>query len=157
MELYELAQEAFDWFTTTKRHDDTEIVVTKDGRPDWVLDIVHAAHDGAMLPDDWTYEVVWDMLGAIADGEMTDEDDVDEYICGGSVQPEVYTAPLLNWARDNYSLVDEYVEECGWPGSLVNAAQGAQAERKGCILRDVFSKLEELLEDFDDKGDEEDE
>ena len=55
MELQELAREAYGYFITKKRADDTSYICTKDETPDWVREMVFEAH-GDKLPDDYVYD-----------------------------------------------------------------------------------------------------
>lgn len=148
MEIYELAQTAANWFTTTERGDDT-IVVLKDGYPEWVSDIVYDVHDG-MSPNDWIYEQVRASFDAIAEDEMTDSDEVYDY----GFEGDVYTSSVLDWAKSNYDLVDETINELGWDGvarSIITAAQYAQAAEKERICLRVFELLSELVDEFEDE------
>jgi hypothetical protein len=74
-QIYELAREAYHCFENAERPDGTSFVRVRDGSPQWVSDLVRAAH-GDFLPDDWRYISIRAALGDIADNEP---DNLDEY------------------------------------------------------------------------------
>ena len=57
----------------------------RDGSPEWMADMVYAAH-GGMMPNDWRYRAIANAAAAM--GELL-EDDSDAY----SVPPDAYTEP----------------------------------------------------------------
>lgn len=125
-----LAAEAADWFEHAQRGDspdgdDGQETYTrlKDGRPDWVQNLVFAAHDdGAMFPDDWRYEVIWGAVEAIA--ESDDEDDQHVFADG---QVDVYTTARFEWLASNLrrqSYVDDAAAEYGMDTSGIAAIIG---------------------------------
>lgn len=131
-----IAGEAFDWFETRTRDDDTTYTTMKDGRPDWIYDAVYAAH-GDMLPDDRIFELCWDAFGFIHDNDAT-EDDSGEF---ADQAVDVYTADRLRWLASHMSrpgLCDEAADEMGADGlgivERIGLGQYAEA-------RDVFAVI----------------
>ena len=72
-------------------------VRVKDGSPEWVTELVHAAHDD-MLPDDWRYEKIADALEYIA--EVDDPDDSGEF---ADQAVDIYTGARLAWLASHLS------------------------------------------------------
>ena len=79
-----------------------EIWSTKSDRPEWVHDMVYAAHNG-MLPDDWKYATVVESLRALAEYEDTDQ-------ARESIEADIYTADLLKWLSSSLRRL-EYCDE----------------------------------------------
>lgn len=142
-----LASEAAGWFETAERVEgdsDTRYTRTKEGRPDWVHDLVWSAHgDGALLPDDWRYACILAALYAISEA-----DDVDEYateFADGYV--DVYTSERLAWLASHASrveYVDEATAEIGNPGmdTLARIGLGQYQEAHevyGLVVRELKS------------------
>lgn len=96
--IHELAGQAYGAFTTTQRGDDT-IVVLKDDRPQWVYDLVQAAHGEFFLPDDWRYASIRNALSAIHDDAPDDLDDYAGEWADGNV--DTYTMARLQWLASN--------------------------------------------------------
>ena len=107
-----IAGEAFDWFETRTRDDDTTYTTLKDGRPDWVQDAVREAHCG-MLPDvDRIYRLCRDTFMFIHGNDAT-EDDQSEF---AEQAVDVYTMNRLRWLASHLSrpgLCDEAADEFG--------------------------------------------
>lgn len=144
--LQSLAGEAYDWFTTEKRGDET-IVTLKDSdeRPEWVHDLVYAAH-GEFLPDDWRYASIRSALGAISDDFDGDEiDDFGAQWSDGNVA--TYTHARLQWLASNLSRTaycDDARDEYGEPqesGITALIGLGMYAES-----REVFDAVRSALE-----------
>ena len=133
--VQELARILADSLTTQERNGKT-ITVTKDDKPEWVVDVIHAAH-GNLLPDDWTYEVVGEVAELLADGD----DDSD-------IEADIYTHDLLQWLAEYPNAadaVDEWYDETGEPrGALIEQLQQGQYKAKRDIFYAVESALEEL-------------
>lgn len=54
--LIETARALADAFEIKTRDNGDTFYCLKDGRPDWMQDALHAAHDGGdMMPNDWSY------------------------------------------------------------------------------------------------------
>lgn len=141
--VQELARILADSLTTQDRNGKT-ITVTKDGAPEWVTDVVHAAH-GNLLPDDWTYETV----NAVAELIQYGDDET-------SLEPDIYTHDLLQWLAEYPNAVDAvdgYYEEMGIAdrGPLTEQIQCGQQHEKRQIFYAVYAALEELAEQDDEE------
>lgn len=69
--------------------------------PEWVNDLVINAH-GDMMPDDWRYAMIRDVLDAIDDCE-----DIDEI----SIEPSIYTSDLCRWLGSDSMRFGGYVAD----------------------------------------------
>jgi hypothetical protein len=113
--LERLAAEAYSYFESFKRETspDSPQWRLKKERPEWVYDLVYAAHgDGDFMPDDWRYDCIHSALEYLAD-EDNDPDDAHEFADG---QVDVYTGARLHWLASNLQrpgYVDEAVGEFG--------------------------------------------
>lgn len=117
MTLQELAREALDHFAPVIRPVSGEkIHVVSDDAPQWVRDMVKAAH-GEVLPDDFIYDEVHQSLWQF-------------HLEGDEAGPSIanpYTSGLTRWLASSLHRI-EYLEsalECGQPSvfELLTAAQ----------------------------------
>jgi hypothetical protein len=96
------AQEARDWFETATRPDDSRYWRKKHECPEWIEEMVHAAHDdGDMLPDDYRYEYIVNALDLLADGVDPAEPEI---------EADPYTHDLTEW-MGSHSWRREYVND----------------------------------------------
>lgn len=140
MTVQELAREALRYFIRKRREDGSEYVAVMDYRPEWVLQMVYAAHnDGEILPDDWRYEFVLESLYAIAD---SDPDELDE------LELEADSAPMewFSSSMRRVAYVDEAIEELGRPGHVMDAIEHGQYIEKNEVLRIVLEFLREIAD-----------
>lgn len=148
MSIQETAKEASAWFTRIKRNDNEEIVTLKEGRPDWVQDLVHKAH-GDMMPDDFRYSIIEEAIDAIAEAEDLDEAE-SEYVDN----IDIYTNDLTGWLHsrnDRYDYVDQARDEFGDPANTIDSLQQGQMMER----REVFALVREGLEHISPEEDEE--
>lgn len=97
--IQDKAREAAEWFESAERVEGDEpsrYVRTKDGCPEWVTELVYAAH-GDFLPDDWRYSIIQDALEMIADSD--DPEDAAGEFADGAV--DAYTSDRLAWLSSN--------------------------------------------------------
>lgn len=146
--IQDIATEAAGWFETAKRegrdeHVDAYFVRMKDGRPEWLFELVHEAH-GDFLPDDWRYKTISEALEWIADGN--DPGDAGSF---ADDAVDVYTGARFAWLASNLNragYVDEAVQELGdgaYPkGGIVEAIGWGQYTEAA----EVFGTVERLLE-----------
>jgi len=147
----ELAAEAYAWLETATRDDGTEYTHQKDGAPEWLKELVYAAH-GDFGPDDWRYDAIHSALGAIDDaGVDADLDELEHEWADGHV--DVYTAARFAWLASNLnrqSYCDEAREEFGLDGSDIAEQIGSgQYFEAREVFQSVRSSLEELAGDDD--------
>lgn len=148
-----LAREMLEAFETAQRGDLEGEGETfdrlKKGSPEWMTDVVYAAHDdGEMLPDDWRYKVIRAAVEAIAETE--DGDEVEGFADG---QVDIYTGDRLKWLGSNLhrpGYCDEAVDEFGGGETggivaLIGLGQYWEADR---VLAQVS---EALVDEADDR------
>lgn len=146
----DLARELSEAFTAGPRiSDDTKrpIRTLRDGAPEWMHDVVRAAH-GDMLPDDWRYEMIENAAGALSDTD--DEDDAREII---ENNVPVYNADLLRWlgshgGRAGYC--DDAADEYGVRGIMNLIQLGFMVEARE-VFESVLAALRERAEAADDE------
>jgi hypothetical protein len=139
-----VASEAYGWFTTTQRNDET-ITVLKDDHPEWVRDIVYAGHGKNFLPDDWRYEAICSALEAIGEGDEDGTEWADQNV-------DVYTNARFAWLSSNLQrqgYVDEATEEFGQAENGVADAIGMgqyleSREVFNLVLDAVRERVDEL-------------
>jgi hypothetical protein len=144
----ELAREALEWFITDTRDNGEEFIKTKDGRPDWLENLIFTAHDD-MLPDDYRYKFIEDALIMIAD---QDEDaDLDR----PEIEADIYTSDLTKWLHsrnDRVYYLTEALEEYEIKDGF-RALQAAQLREREEVYFSVLNGLRELCEN--QKGEQE--
>lgn len=105
--VQDLAREAAGCYEPAVREDGSVYSRLRDdneestGAPDWVRDIVYAAHADC-LPDDWKYACIQGALEAIAESDDPEEDGHDfaeNYV-------DVYTGQLLKWLSSGCGRLD---------------------------------------------------
>jgi hypothetical protein len=135
----ELAREALEWFETGTRNNGEEFVKTKEGRPDWLENLIFTAH-GNMMPDDYRYKFIEDALQYISD---QDEDaDLDR----PEIEADTYTSDLTKWLNsrnDRVYYLSEALEEYGTNDGF-QALYLAQLCERGEVYDSVLSSLREL-------------
>ena len=129
--IQDAARDAAGSFEAATRTDGTRYTRLRDGRPDWVQDLVRHAHAG-MLPDDWRFACTHAALDYIADGG--DEDQYDAANAFADDYVSVYTADLLAWLgshahRPGYcdEAADEYGDRDSDTLSRIRLGQYAEA------------------------------
>ena len=120
---------------TTQGTDGKEQTGTKSECPAWARDLIYSSRaDNADI---------WTALAHISDS--CEGDDIDDVVEG--IEPDAYTADLLNWlAADitRYADIDEVVEEIGWPeNGLLGAIGYAQVRQQEELCREMYELLEE--------------
>jgi hypothetical protein len=140
--VQDLAREAGQWFEGRTRDDGSSYRTLKDGRPDWVQELVRESH-GDFLPDDWRYNAIESALEWIA-GEGEDEDPH----AFADANTDVYTDALGAWLNSSIQsrggYVDDAVDEFGWPSD--RGIAGAIALGQYVELCEVYYLVERALE-----------
>lgn len=145
--IRELAGNLYDAFQTKTRDNGEEFVCLKDGSPEWMANVVRAAH-GDMLPDDFRYSFIKEAAGAIHDAG--DDADLDDAAAEFSDEVDLYNSDLLRWVGSSVtraSYCDDAMEELGQPDGLFKLLQWGQAEERREVFELVVSSLLELAED----------
>jgi hypothetical protein len=144
--IQKLAEQLSAAFETKKRNDDNEFVSLKDGSPEWMTDVVRAAH-GDKLPDDTVYAFIEKAADALANASE-DAEPSDVIL---EIEPDPYTAGLTAWLHarvDHVYYLTEVLEEgTGITDGfqLLAAAQQKQIHEVGYAL---VSALEEAAENM---------
>lgn len=140
-----LAREAADWFEGAVRPTGESIRKLKEGRPEWVYDLVKDAH-GDFMPDDWRYDKIENALLWIADADDP-EDSRGEF---GEEQVDTYNNARVAWLGSNLqraAYCDEEAEQAGATGGVYNMigmGQYAEAEEiYGLVLQFLTEKAAE--------------
>lgn len=149
-----IAEEFSGWFGGATRPNGEEFRRLKDGHPAELHTLVMNAH-GEMMPDDWRYEAIEDILDAIAVAEDPNElhGEIDSLV-------DVYNADLLRWVSSHLEragYVDEAVEELGYPGCLFKALQYGQHQEYSEIHSLVLRELEKIAEEREEEDTEDEE
>ena len=138
-------------FESRTRSDGSVFWATKDAAPEWVSDIVHAAHGGA-LPCDWRYDKIADLAHAVADVTPFADFNVAQWadsVC------DVYTSDLLKWLSGvSYAVdaVDEAATDWGMDTrGIVEQIMTGQAYMLHEIAGAVVSALQERVDEFLDQ------
>lgn len=145
--LSELAGEAYGWFEHKTRNNGEGFVTLKDGRDEWVNDLVYAAH-GDFGPDDYRYNAIQNALRHIADND-TDEDSASDF---ADSEVDVYTAERFAWLASNLQragYVDEAREDLGPTGSVVDDIGRGQYLELQEVYSSVVGSLEARLEELE--------
>jgi hypothetical protein len=149
--VQDLASEASGWFERATRPSGESFTRMKDDAPEWIGEMVHAAH-GDMLPDDWRYACIRAAVDHIADTSEADADACHEF---ADSYVDVYTSALTDWLDSHVNrpgYCDEAAEEYGGEPDGINQRimLGQYAEAS-----EVFYAVSEaLLERFDEVEDE---
>lgn len=142
-----LAGEALAHFEFRDRYDGSGYWAVKDRAPEWVGNLVWAAHEeGKILPDDSRYLFIVEALEALAENPEEPE---------GLLVPEIYNSQLLKWLEASPSYragrVGEAVSLFGWDG-LFEALQAGHLLEKEEVLAIVREFLENAIEEEEEEG-----
>jgi hypothetical protein len=108
--IKELAGELSDALEWRVRGEDQNYVALKDGSPEWMTEVIRAAH-GDKMPDDTTYEFCKKCAEAIAEAEEGEER---EAIM--EIEADIYTHDLTGWLHaraDHVYYLTEAIEQFG--------------------------------------------
>ena len=150
MTISEAATEALSYFETKQRDNGESFVSLRDGHPEWVEDMVREAH-GDMLPEDWRYKAIEEVITAISENEYEGEDDANDSaseVCDSLVS--VYTHELTQWlassnARIGYldEAVREAVKEDGASILLMQAQYREYMEVYSSVVQSLAAYAED--------------
>ena len=103
-----VAIDALRHFTTATRADGSTYVALGNNTiaPEWLRAACRLAHGGE-LPNDWRWLMIYEIVGAIAAGDLTDDDGAHE-LADRATDP--YTVNLLRWLAEDIERI-AYVEE----------------------------------------------
>ena len=142
--IQDLAQELYDRLETRKRDSGETFVTLTDDAPEWMTEVVHAAH-GHFLPDDYRYAWIRDAAEHIAQSTDLDADDLmDEGMWSWADESvDIYNSDLLRWVSSNLNRIsycDEGSEGCEDRSLMAMVMQGQAMER-----RETYGALVEAL------------
>jgi hypothetical protein len=141
--IQDRAREAARWFETATRESGDEFLRLRDGRPEWVQDLVFAAHGaGEFMPDDYRYRLTREALEWIADEESDPSDTASEF---ADQAVDVYTGARLQWLASNLlrpGYCDYAREEFGAEGDIVALIGMGQFMEASEVYHEVLSALE---------------
>ncbi len=153
-----LASEASAWFESAlrdERDSESRFDRLKEGHPEWVSDLVYAAH-GDFLPDDWRYATIRNALEFVAETDAP-EDSRGEF---ADSAVDVYTSARLAWLGSNLQrpgYCAEAAAEFGFSddgrddqGIIDRIALGQYFEADevyGLVLQALEARLEEVGDD----------
>lgn len=157
--LATIAREASHWFETKPRTNSDETFVSlKDGRPNWLVDLVHEGH-GGILPDDWRYSTIEAALDHIADNDLEDENEAREADAEFADEAvDVYTAARFAWLASHLSrqgYVDEATEDFGPAESVADAVGRGQYLEAREVYESVVTSLVDRLDELEGMIDDE--
>jgi hypothetical protein len=145
--LDSLASEGYRWFEQATRPNGGESYTRlKDGHPDWLKELVYAAHgNGEFLPDDWRYEVIQDALERLSDAEGEDLDDLAHEFAD---DVDVYTGELNAWLSSDLRR-QGYCDAAAEDGLVAADASLVQRIMAGQYTErlEVFAAVREALEE----------
>lgn len=151
MTLEEAAREAYSWLEVATRgdtgKDEDRYVRTKEGRPDWVLELVREAHGDDMLPDDWRYACIQSALGWIVDNGYDEDDGAHAF---ADAEVDVYTGRRFAWLASNLTrqgYVDQATEEFGASEDIAQAVGMGQYMEATEVFASVITSLEQHIEE----------
>lgn len=115
-----------DHLVEKKRPNGEAYLFLKDESPQWMKDLIRAAHTDPssgdlMLADDWRYRFIDDVIDKIADSSG-DAEEMDEEV-RDCIEPDVYTNDLFSWASSNLlrrGYCNEALEEAQDNGIRIN-------------------------------------
>lgn len=152
MELAELAGQLYDAMETRQRGEDS-ITVMKDDAPEWVKDLVFAAH-GDFGPDDYRYEAIRETAGFLHDNPSIDPDDAASEFADDQV--DIYNANRYRWLASNLNragYVDEATEEFGPAENVTDAIGRGQYMELQEVYNSVLQSLRDHLEEAEAEED----
>jgi len=130
--IVELASQAYKALEIETRIDSKEFYKLKDSAPDWMTDLLRAAH-GGMMPNDWRYRFIHSALANIADADDESSRDglldcVSEWADGDL---SIYNIDLIAWLESDLTrgdYVNEGMANSGKPDNIWQALRGGQYE-----------------------------
>ena len=134
----ELAGMLYDAMDVSERPSGEKFVRVKDGSPDWMDEVVRAAHGYDIFPDDWRYAEIKDAASAIHDRDGDAESAADE------VEADAYNMDRVRWLASHLeraAICDEAAKELGFQYDgdegdvMALIGLGQYYERRGIVQR----------------------
>jgi hypothetical protein len=142
MDIHEKARAMASAFERRTRDSGATFDALKDGSPAWMDDVILSAHQrGDMLPNDWTYETIRNLLDRIAESDDLDDDKWE------SVEScvDIYTGDLTAWLGSHayrVAFCDEARETFGAASGILEAIQAGQRLEAGEIWDALIDALD---------------
>lgn len=148
-----VAEELYRALVTDTRTNGETFIKLVDGHPDWMTDVMHEAH-GDMLPDDWRYKMIDEVLGDLLEYDPDNWEDRSSEICDGLV--DVYNSDRMKWLNSHHSrasYVDEARDEglIGRDADLMDQLGSGQYREYEEILHSLVRSITERAEELDDE------
>lgn len=137
MNTQEKAEMVRKFFVKKTRDDGNSFYCLTDNAPLAVKDLVRNCHDG-MLPDDYRFMFIMQVLDAIAEAYENDP-----------LEPEIYNNKLLDWLGsrlDRPGYVDRAIDEWGKSDSIMTDIMNGYALELKEVLLSVVLELEKINE-----------
>lgn len=150
-----LAQEVLNHLEHGTRDGGESYIYLKSAKAGWQQDLVQDAHND-MMPDDFKYLFVWDVLNNIVDHEdgtplCTFQDLLNEW---ADSDIDVYTHDLIKWMGSNLTRLgycDDAAKDWGLEASVLMSARmmhGQRMERLE-VYQSVLSSLDDQLTELE--------
>lgn len=144
-----VATECLAFFETKQRNDNTSFVSTHGNAPDWVKEVVYAAHmEGEMFPDDWRYEAIESAVRSLSEDADMDVDDWAQTVV------DVMNSELLKWVASNsrrVGFVDEAKEEISNEADFFYSISLGQFLEYRDVMDSVRNALQERLDTLEEE------
>lgn len=139
MSIENLAASYLQYFEARTRLDGSDFKTLTDDRPDELYQLIYDAHNG-MLPDDYKYDFIVEILQAIADTD--DPEDIE-------IEASIYNHELLNWLAsriDRVEYIHQAVNDFGMPKEFdfMELVRWGQWQEKQEVLQSVLQSLESI-------------
>lgn len=148
--LSTLAEQAIQFFRFgDEAKGERKIWMLQDDTPQWVRDLVYAAHDNFM-PDDHKYEFIVDALESIRCSDV--DDDLMEEV-DNDLEVDIYNHDLLKWVGSNINrsaYVDDVLAD-GHASEFFQLLREAQFRERREVLGFVIQGLRERVNDMDEE------
>ena len=139
MTIKQAAKEMLDNLERKKRSNGDDYICNKESIA-WQEEIIHAAH-GDKLPDDYTYQFIYEALCAIVDAADGEEDDAIY-----AIEPDIYTSGLTAWLASRNDRL-EYLTQAIEEGAKDNALAWAQSIEIREVAEAVLNGIRKYIEE----------
>lgn len=154
-----IAQSLYDALNAEERDDGSKFYRLDAGSPEWMTDIIRAAHCD-MMPDDWRYKMIVELL---CDLTSDDPDQWEEHISEyADRNTDVYNSELLRWLASHLERAfycdearDEgYVNEDSDMYARISAGQAFEYREIGyALVNAIAARADEDASAADENGD----
>jgi|ERR1700721_1079324 len=124
------------------RDNGNEFVCLADNSPEWMFDVVHAAH-GESMPNDTIYKMIERNANALAEVEEDDAEDARDAVM--DIEPPIYNAELTGWLAadlDHIWHCEEALNEYGPSNNLLGILANGWKHQQETIAYLLLDALE---------------